>query len=166
MSEPTVIKTNEVTRSACPGHNDTLTVTNGVYEGLQFRYDTIGVDPVRGIQFNYSVLNGTLDEKDDFEQAISRLLAELLHEQMESNNLFYNGGVEATPEEMLKYMEENYGVTPDAPAPVIEIPGEPQKNLAQQIMQAPGVFTAKKEESAKTFLERLAAQGMAAMGKQ
>lgn len=166
MSEPTIINVNEVTRSPCEGHNDTLTITGGVYEGLQFRYDTIGVDPVKGIGFDYTVLNGVLEDKDDFEQAISRLLAGLLGQQLESNNLFYNGGSEATPEEMLEFMEKNYGVKPEAPAPIIELPGEPQKNLAQQIMQAPGMFTAKKEENAMSFLDRLAAQGMAAMGKR
>lgn len=171
MSEPTVIDPSKVKMTPSEGGlNDTLTILEGPYEGLQFRYDVVWIDPVNGIQFKYSTLNGTLDEPEDFEQAISRLLAEQLSSQLESGNLIMNGGREASPEEMLRFMDENYGVKPEAPTPEIEIPGNPTKNVAQMIMQQPGVFAANQNESAMTFLDRLAAQGMAAMqavkGKQ
>lgn len=166
MNEQTILDPAKVIAEACPGFNDTLTITEGPYEGLKFRYKWVAIDPVRGVTFDYEPLNGAplAEDKHDFECALTRLLMNLMAEKYESNNLFYNGGVEATPDQMLEFMEENYGVTPTN-NPTVEFAEQPTKNLAQQIMQAPGMFQAKEKESAMAFLERLSAQGRAEMGK-
>lgn len=157
MSEMTILDPSEVSTEANPGHNDTLTILKGPYEGLRFRYDAVWYDdqnPKLGLQFHYKLLNGVIDsdeDRADFEHAI----AHLLHKQMkktlaESGVIVYKGGTDSSRDELMDHLDV----------------GNPEKNLAQQIMQAPGVFLGKKEESASNFLDRLAAQGMAAMKKQ
>jgi hypothetical protein len=69
----------------------------------------------------------------------------MLLEQLEAGEVQYTGG--------------------EAPS-TIKYEEPPTKNVAQQIMQAPGVFTSKKSESAMGFLDRLAMSGLEAMRKK
>ena len=156
----TVLEPSQVRASACDGHNDTLTILTGPYEGLQFRYDVVWLDdkqPEKGIQFHYTCLNGTPnpDDKEDFEHAIAYMLHKQYWTNLETGNLVFSGGTNPEVDAELKQMEEEFkGGTS------MEIS---ETSLASSIMQAPGVFMASKEETAMSFLDRLAAQGMAAM---
>lgn len=158
----TIISPEKVRADANPGYNDTLTILEGPYEGLKFRYDAVWFDaenhPELGLQFHYKLLNGVIDnpnDKEDFEHAIAHLLHEHMKKtQAENGIIVFKGGKDSTAEEVMEHLESR-----------IEVPGMPQKNLAQQIMQAPGVFMGKEKEGATNFLDRLAAQGQAAMGK-
>lgn len=163
MSEMTFIDPAEVSTSACEGHNDTLTILSGPYEGLKFRYDAVWFDdknPQLGLQFHYKLLNGALEDPKDFEHAIAHLLHNQMKKTLSEAGIVFRGGIDPTREEFMEHLESKLS------QPVIEFPDAPQKNLAQQIMQAPGVFQAKEKESAMSFLDRLAAQGQAEMGKQ
>jgi hypothetical protein len=151
----TIINPEKVSLEANPGYNDTLTILEGPYEGLKFRYDAVWFDeenhPELGLQFHYKLLNGVIDnpeDREDFEHAIAHLLhAHMKKTQAENGIIVFKGGQDPSPEEFMEHLE-----------------GAQPKNLAQQIMQDPGVFLGREKETATNFLDRLAAQGQAAMG--
>jgi hypothetical protein len=160
----TIIEPNEVRASACKGHNDTLTILSGPYEGLQFRYDTVWLDdkePEKGIQFHYSTLNGEPlpEDKEDFEHAIAYMLHKQYWENVATGNLVFSGGLDSDDQELI----DSIGQKVVAATQKIQSQVTETKSIASQIMQKPGVFSSQQDESAASMLDRIAAEGMAAM---
>ena len=127
-----------------------LTVLEGIYKDVKFQYGKVWFENPDSdqptMQFQYDILGEVKPEnKTNFESDIAHLLHTLLLEQLEQGQVVYSGG--------------------DGPTVTKTEYEPPQKNAAQMIMAAPGVFTAKPKESAMGFLDRLAMQGLAAMRK-
>ena len=142
--------TKEQTRiDFLPDNTSVISILEGDYKGLKYKYGKVWFENPDSeqptMQFHYDMVEGLATDKVAFEADIAGFLHAMLLEQLEAGEVQYTGG-EAPP------------------SVVYEEP--PTKNAAQQIMQAPGVFTSKKSESAMGFLDRLAMQGMAAMKRK
>jgi mitochondrial fission protein ELM1 len=127
----------------------TITVINGEFTGIQFRFgkvwfeDEMAEQPV--MQFQYEVLSGAPSDVAKFQHEIAHLLHSLLVEQLESGTITYTGGVSNPAELAEKEALESL---------------KPQETFA---MPELGVFKSTPGQSAMSFLDQLAAEGNAAM---
>lgn len=142
--------TKEQTRiDFLPDNSSVITILGGDYAGLKYKYGKVWFEnpdsDTPTMQFMYDMVEGTPENKVEFEADIAHFLHNMLLEQLEAGEVQYSGG--------------------EAP-PSIVYEEPPTKNVAQQIMQSPGVFTSKKSESAMGFLDRLALSGLEAMRKK
>lgn len=122
-----------------------ITILNGDDAGITFKYGKVAIDETEegpSMSFGYEVLSGTPVNKDAFVDSIAHLLHEMILFQLEQGTVQYSGGVD-TP-----------GAVTIEEKPVIE-----EERMIPKI----GEFRAKKGETAMSFLDNLAAQGMAQM---
>lgn len=143
--------TKEQTRiDFLPDQSSVITILEGEYTGLKYKYGKVWFENPDSeqptMQFMYDMVEGVPSDKVAFENDIAHFLHSMLLEQMEAGEVQYTGG--------------------EAPSTIQYEEPAPTKNVAQQIMQAPGVFTSKKSESAMGFLDRLAMSGLEAMRRK
>jgi hypothetical protein len=151
----------------------TITVLKGIHAGVKYVYGKVWFnvdDPENPVMnFDYDVVMGTPVYKKEFEHDIAILLHSLILEQMEAGTISYTGGEDATLEDIeelvtpLPEIPEYTGLIEDEQSSII-LPGDELK--FSDVIQKPGVFASKENESAMSFLDRLAAQGQAEMNKK
>ena len=129
-----------------------ITILEGDDAGVVFRYGRVWVntDDIDNpsLQFDYDILSGIPRDKDAFIHDIAHLLHRTILEQLESGEVQYAGGTSPSDSEITELIDEA--------ASGLALP-----ELNSQI----GAFVAKPKENAMSFLDRLAAEGEAAMKK-
>lgn len=138
---------NDIRVDFAPNGDAHITILEGDDAGIVFKYGRVAIDESSGepeMSFGYEIITGTPVNKDTFVDSIAHLLHKMILFQLEQGTVQYVNGVD-TP-----------GVVTLDEAPEVK---------DENMFPKPGVFTAKKGESAMSFLDQLAASGMAAMKK-
>jgi hypothetical protein len=132
-----------------------ITILDGDDSGVVFRFGKVWVntdDPENpSLQFHYDLVTGAPLDKKQFEQDIAEMLHTTIVQQLEAGEVQYSGGTD-TDVRALDDLKEEAGV-------------EFQQHSFQNLNTKIGAFVAKKEETALSFLDRLAAQGQYEMNK-
>ena len=129
-----------------------ITILEGDDVGVVFRYGRVWIntDDIDNpsLQFDYEILSGTPRDKEAFIHDIAHLLHSTIVQQLETGEVQYTGGTSPADAEVSELIEEA--------ASGLELP-----SMNSQV----GAFVAKPKENAMSFLDRLAAEGEAAMKK-
>jgi hypothetical protein len=129
-----------------------ITILEGDDTGVVFRYGRvwINMDDVDNpsLQFDYDILSGIPRDKEAFIHDIAHLLHSMMMTQLEAGEVQYVGGTSPDDAEVTDLIKEA--------AAGLELP-----SMNSQV----GAFVAKPKENALSFLDRLAAEGVSAMGR-
>jgi hypothetical protein len=131
-----------------------MTILSGDDAVIRFMYGKVWIDDSNpdepSLQFGYEILSGEPVDKEAFIKSIAELLHSTILIQLENGEVVYSGGTDkndaAVDNKLESRMAEFYG----------------EKNDMSQLPTL-GRFDSKPKESAMSFLDRLAAEGQAAL---
>jgi hypothetical protein len=136
--------------------NGIITVISGPYKGIVYQYGRTWIDIVDGepvMGFEYDAHPSTPvpeDLKKRFEEDAAYFLHSLILEKLEDHSVTYTGGTDDTDPEIRELVAE----------------ASSSLDIGDKLVKNVGEFVAKKDESAMSFLDRLAAEGMSSMGRE
>jgi len=153
-----------------------ITINSGNFDGISFKYGKVSVDTDPNtnepcMSFGYQIVS--IDQPNDlleFQDSIAHLLHEMILEQIGSGELQYHGGTDVGLEEVNELIAEAKGSRASKLASETRAFEEANpRNAAQDLIanlgRPAGEMKGRPTEDALSFLDRLAAEGTAAMPK-
>lgn len=145
-----------------------ITINEGEFCGIAYKYGKVSIDTdsTTGepcMTFGYNIVSETKpSDISNFRDAIAALLHEMILDQIGSGELQYSGGVGPSLDEINSMIAEARDERIAARVET-EKPHNEATNLLANLGRQTGEFRGNPTETAPSFLDRLAAEGEAAM---
>lgn len=87
----------ELTENDPFANHSHITILEGEYEGLKFRYGDVKLEEVgegMKVSFHFDILEGKVEDEEAFGQYIGSILFDIVNQQLQNQELVFAGGVD------------------------------------------------------------------------
>jgi hypothetical protein len=79
--------------------DDSIRLNTGEFSGVTYRYGRVKLDPdevndVLKISFDYDIIDGQVDNVEEFKAYIGPILTEMIDTGLMTNSIVYSGGID------------------------------------------------------------------------
>lgn len=79
-------------------------LTGGEFKGIIYEYGKVELQEIEGssdvkLAFVYNIIDGKVDDIDEFQQTIGNILSHLIEDGVKNNSIVYSGGVDENRED-------------------------------------------------------------------